>query len=477
MFDPLDSADPLPSDPRDPQDAAFERNLRAIAGHLPLPESTGEADLRHWKGERGSVRLTHDPAPAGAGGFEAQPTRRGAQGDRSMHFRRILKFAGAGSAIAAVLALAFVLLGPTGTRRVDASAIFDSLEQALTHAFRLSFENLGEDGLLARGHIVALHTGPADGEDTAATPALVQLELHFQGAEGAADYAGLNVDLHAALTPDSQWAYLRSAGLPQSVIDGNPALGVIQQASSNGLLVDFTGLAQSMADDGDDDGEDAGGEEAGEEAAGGDGSVSTTLVFSNTPPPEAPDHPGVSFDFHFGAHTASDGDEAAGDEDQDPADPQQVQVQAQTVIDVRTEDGSSVGALIRDVLKRQATPEQLQQLIDLIEASAGEVDVEPQADGSHLLTAADFDFDAADGEEDAWLADMVLKILYVENDGVRWAELEHVGVYGGRVQLDLVAVALDPQMNKEQFIEPGVTTVWDMSSLGSMMQLFSGAGL
>lgn len=427
-------------DPHDQADRMIDLNLRAVGARLPRPADPSAGDVARWKQHPNST-LRSTPAPAGAVPLKRPVFERGA---RFMKQLRPWSFAGLGSAVAAGVGLCAVLMWPTAGTTVQASTIFASLQQAMAHAFKMTFDNVAADGVHLSGHLIAAY--PED--DVAdADVGLMQFNLAVQGEPGSQQYGGLEVTLTGALGPDDPWIYVKTAGLPAAMLEAQPMLALLQFISSNGLVINLTGV-------------DSGSITPQEHPASEGGSI----VIGGSPPEDA--H-GIKVGFSLGMSTAQTPAPSG------PAEPAATLTTASNIEFFGPSSDGDYEGLLASVFRGTATPQQIQQLVQRVEQAAQQVDIQNLGGGRFLLTASDFDF-GPNGPpvSEPWLADVVLEISYHESEGVEWAGLHHVGDLDGTIRLDLADVAIDEAaLDMSHYVEQGATVL----ELGAILSLLQGA--
>ncbi len=419
--------------PGDRADRLTDENLKHMGAHMLPPAEPCAGALERWK------RGTSD-ALASAPGPHAAPT----QGARLMRNPRIMTLFGAGSAVAAAFGICTFFFWQSAGTQVEASTIFTSLGNAMSQAFKMTFANVATEGLVTNGSVTAAFPDDETGGDTP----LVQVDMHIEGANDSAEYAGLDLVLHGELLPDSKWVYLKTVGLPAAMLEEVPFLSGLQQMAQNGLILDLSNLPH-------DDDENTPGDD-GEESADGDNTIGIMLGETETPE----DGNSLSFSFSLGASSDAEETDASGNS---------AVVKSESSIIIQNEStDDEVGELIEDIITRDASPDQIAAFVALLQGAANDTSVEPQGGGRHLLTASDFDFDELADEDPAdieWLDTIVLQVSYHETDGVEWALIDHVGDNDGTVRLDLVNITLDEDdMGMQSYVDDGVQ-VWDVGSL------------
>ena len=163
-----------------------------------------------------------------------------------MRNHRMLTLAGAGSAVAATIAVWALLFVPTPQTTVEAATIFASFRDALANAFDISFENVGAEGIRVSGRLVVVF----DHGDEQAAPLEseaqgVYVEAQVQAGETAdKDVAGLDMQVAVSAVPDNEWAFVQMVSLPHHLLEEQPMAGFFQQMACDGLLLDLDGLLE-----------------------------------------------------------------------------------------------------------------------------------------------------------------------------------------------------------------------------------------
>ncbi|MFQ5492182.1 MAG: hypothetical protein ACE5GE_15810, partial [Phycisphaerae bacterium] len=296
-----------------------------------------------------------------------------------MRQHRIITAAGAGSALAACLALVVTLFVPHSGSTVEAATIFDSFKEAVGNAFDVSFENIGAEGIQVDGRVVIVFD-PADAQGTPfeSSPQGVFVEAKVRAGDDADDdVAGLDVDATVSAVPNNEWAYVKLTGLPRAVAQEEPVAQIISQIARNGLLLDLDGLLQK------------------EGFGMGAWNLSEHLL-------------DVSGDADADRQTGEQGDGSGLDEEQ-------------------------LERMLVRVLTGKATAQEFRGLVALLEEAATNVDVKETEPGLHVLSARGFDFQG-DAEAKELLGDMVLQVAYREGTGLSWVQIDHVGQLDGTIR-------------------------------------------
>jgi len=352
-----------------------------------------------------------------------------------MRNHRFMTLAGAGSAVAATIAIWVVLFVPTPQTTVEAATIFASLRDAVGNAFDVRFENVGAEGIRVDGRAVVVFDR-TEGKVTpfASEPKGVYVEARVRTDETAQEeLLGLDLETAVGLVHGQEWVFVRINGLPQTVLNEQPMAGWLQQMARDGLLLDLDGLME--------------------------GELSDQIIS----------------ELHFG-HEEDDADEHHAEEDAHHT----VIVHAHEGVAVHSHDDATpserdvdterLHASFQNMLTGKATAEDFEQLVSLIEQAATNVTVTETEPGLHVLTASGFTFED-DEEAAALMGNMALQIAYREEYGLAWAMLEHVGLYDGTIRLEMTEVTTDDELfNRERFMEDGKTRRFDVSQLIGMFK-------
>lgn len=163
-----------------------------------------------------------------------------------MQKHRFITAAGAGSALAASLAIVATLFVPHAGSTVEAATIFASFKEAVGNAFEIKFENIGAEGIQVDGRVVVVFD-PADKDlkPFQSHPQGVYIEVKARAGDKAdADLRGLDVDATIVAVPGNEWAYVKLAGLPHAVLEETLVAAIVQGIAQNGVLVDLDGILQ-----------------------------------------------------------------------------------------------------------------------------------------------------------------------------------------------------------------------------------------
>ena len=372
-----------------------------------------------------------------------------------MKTHRVWTLAGAGSAVAATIILATVVIG-LGSHSVQASTIFQSLRRSFDDAFRLTFTDIGAEGVHVSGSLVARYDRTEEDLGAAMSEAeVVFVEAHATGGPEADELAGLDIQVASCLVANQEWVYVRTSGIPAEILQVDPMVGMIHNMTGNGLMMDISGLInKGIAPP------TASGDAEGEP-------ITLALEFGADKAEAKPDPEGASATFTLGlgasATDAADGESVGG-------------VQGKAQMHLTTADGQDgMNEWLTSLMTGRISMDQIDDLVALVESSAHDVSIDEQPDGTFVLTASDFAFEDMPGfsVDDELIEEVSLQIAYREDAGVLWATISNIGDYNGTIRLDLVDVTIDESaLDRERWIEPGVTTVMDANQLTMMAQTF-----
>jgi hypothetical protein len=409
------------------EDRLADQNLRLIGRHLKLPPDPTQRQQSAWKKTTDVAR----PADHTAGPPLSQ------RGASFMKRHRSLTLAT--SAAAATIVIAVLFSTPRGAV-VEASTIFNSLRQTLLDGFQLTLSDIGEDGVRVDGEILVTLKPREDGGVQVSDqfdPALLQAESFYfdvsaRADESSEELAGLDIQMTMALNEQNQWMYFKMLGLPEELLEQEPMAWAVVGMASSGVLIQMDGLVGDWGE----------------------------ILYFESEDDEATDPKGTA--------TASISVKTEPGDDH-----QALTATAGGTFEPKlslTGDGE-IERLLRDFLTGRATGEQIDEFYALIAEAAEDVSVDEDPDGRYVLTARDFKLDEADEEDAAMVGAMILQIVYREGTGIESASLENVGEYGGTLRLAPISGGIDASLfDQERVIEPGVTKVWDLSSLAPLIQ-------
>ena len=215
-----------------PNDELLDRNLRLIGERLSLPAAPTAFQRAGWKSASHSGVFASVPGKA----------RLLQKGVRFMKAHKTLT--AAGSAVAATIAIAAMMLLPALQRNVEAAVIFESFRQTLNNALEITIQDVGAEGIRVNGKVIALRSlteeEQAPAEDVSG---VCYVDVSVKADETADDVANLDMDVVLSITPEDQWVYLKMRHLPQEVVQEEPlAAALLTGLTKNGLLLDLTGI-------------------------------------------------------------------------------------------------------------------------------------------------------------------------------------------------------------------------------------------
>lgn len=401
-------------------DRFIDSNLRRMAARWPLP---AQADLRRrasWK---------QAPRPDDSPSF-TQTRNLTRKGDSFMRRHRKFVF---GSAAAAVVTLAVVLMTPSQRNVVQASTIFREFSRSLTHGISLTFENVGDEGAMVTGRLIATldDSNQAGGDDAGS---YFYIEAHVVGREDAEpDMRGLDVHATLAFAPEKRWAHVRVLGLPEEIVQQAPIVLMFMNTLRGGLLLDLNELGHVFAD--------------GKVNVGIDAEDMSELR-------DLPAEIAKELRLELGNTRRDLREHADGGQ------------------------ANEVERALNDLLDGKATAEQIRLLVERLEQSAGQVSVKEVEPGLHVLTASAFR--PEDGSEHGaidWAKDMKLTIRYREGTGIERALIEDLGPYHGRIELETTSGVPEADLLDDgRFRNDGATTVLDFTAISKMMNLMQSGG-
>ncbi len=338
--------------------------------------------------------------------------------ERGARFVRRHRFlAAATSAVAAAIVLAVLLATPRGAV-VEAHTIFNSLRQTLLDGFQITLEKIGDEGVWVDGKVLVALQAAKGMDATTGVPAdpsrlgieSVYAEVRVRGDGLHPKTAGLDLQAVLALHDGVEWVYVKIGGLPNELLEESPTACMFVSLAGGGLLLDVDGVRDLLDAD------------------------------------------------RLGLQAA-----AARRADRGPARP--------------VNDEDDLSELYTDFLYGRAGGQQIDRVVTLLAESARDVAVAEVEPGLHVLTARDFTLEAgsADAKEVATLARIVLEVAYRKGRGIEWVVVRNVGAYDGTLRLAPIGDRLDPALfDKGRLIEPGVTTVVDLSGLQPMLEQMIG---
>jgi len=404
-------------DPNDMKDRLVDENLRKIGGMLSLPPGATEIQKQRWKNAPLDTRtVRRESAPHRGGGL--------------FHNPRFLTVAG--SALAASIVVgAFVLISSQQTV-VQAATILRSFRQGLVNGFELTIENVGSEGVLVNGVVLALMKPPvADAPEPLSPrdlePQSIYVNVRVTADEANDDVAGLDLQAAAGLSDDQQWLFVKPHALPRKLLSEQPLAAALLHMVRGGVVLELDGVIEQLRHKRD-----------------------------GRPTPK----PRVSI-----SASRSDSDESADHG-----------------IKIELGDGTDLGdaalnSMVRDFLYGRAGGAQLSLLVSLFEKSARVVRIDEVRRGEHVLTAADFTKgeDPQSNDYDT-LAAMELEIRYQEGQGVKSAEVRHIGPSDGTIRIAIPRGGPDRALfDKQRFLDDGAA-LWNLSNLPMIEQLLKIGG-
>jgi len=434
-------------------DRQLHENLHLLAGRLALPAEPTELQEAAWKQASASERT----AP-GAGAQRRN--------------RRVFAFLGAGSLLAASVAIALTISGLGGEKRVEAAAIFDSLRDAVSHAFSLRLTNVVQDGIHVDGRL--LFAVPSEDDDGEAedydAPDAMYIELHATADENAeADIAGLDADISFAAAAGNQWLFLKLTALPEE-FQSNTVATWLAGIAANGVMFDLTGLddLQSFHTASSATGDPADGEDSDE----GEAPTRSISIGIGTGQPDQPSHEQMEH-VHHGLHLAIGFDEESADHDAGGDNGDATDSSAHGEL-LSGEDLNELHELLRDMVTGRMTSEQMSTVVTHLEGAAQDVQVSDLGSGNHSLVARNFNLAplGLSDDEEAEIAEIGLEIRYRQDTGIQWVELQNVGEANGAVRFELLPDGIDPALlDRARLTADGVIPTIPLASLAN---LFSG---
>ena len=451
----------------DNRDQLLDRNLFEIGKKVTLPKEPTVFQQSRWK----------RPPAAGA-------TARIVKGVKRMKRHRLFAFLGAGSVVAASVALSVTFLSPGANNRVEAATIFQSFRDSVKQAFAITFDNVVEDGYRVDGELlVVLHEGdgPTASKQSMITGDIEEegayLEMHIRSAgdDAAAKAPGLDLELALAATEGNEWIFIQPHEIPKQLQRDEPFLAMLASLAEDGLLLELDGLLRQ-------------------------GSLFTKMEVRETgkATEEQATQPRNSFMFHVGVEMddrpppgkvpedgpmikldLSAGNGGGGADSESRITRRQAQQQlalesAAASLGMEYDEMVQVTEAISNMFTGRMTREQLESVISWIESSASDVSIEEQGDGLFVLTAKGFDLSEwpLDSEVTEELAKNSIEIGYRKETGVEWAAVLNIGEEQGRMTFEFVDRDTgDAVFNRKNRMDQGVR-VLDLSSLSKM---FSGS--
>lgn len=404
-------------------DRLLDENMKRIGAALDPPPSPTAAQLARWK------RVEEAPLPI-------------AKGNLLMRNRRLLAIAG--PALAAAVALSVLLITPKHST-VNAAVIFQELRARIVEGFRLELNNIVEDGTRVDGYVSVRFAN--DNPDAGHSLEWAVADLRVNLGDDADELAGATLRVAGEFNDEAPWMYLRPENLPDDLVDREPMVFAAMNFLSGGVILDLTGLdtdhgfsAFNFGGDSDesDEFDDASADRALRIGIG---------IGAGADPDVDASRPGLSVDVRM--------EGLAENEDV----PDGAAMSATGGYEM-----GEIGPILADVFAGNATAEQIQQLVALIEADA-EVTLENIGSERVRLTATprdDADWDVG-----------VLMVDYGVGVGIERVTLIDVGSDAGSITMEFVDSAdLDrtPRPSRQGFLDEGATTF----RIGDLMNMLGG---
>jgi hypothetical protein len=355
-------------------------------------------------------------------------------------------FLPAGSAVAAAVVLLVLFATPSQKSVVNAKMIMTSLSETTHYGLRCTIEDIKAEEVMIDGQIAVVFNEPFSlaeliGQHHVQDPQPHGVYFDFAVTFGpdADELAGLDLNVAGGLADqDDQWVYLRFNNIEPLLEKVGPPALIFAPMLRAGLLLELEG----MFDEGN----------------------------------------------PFGiAHTAAVHDAAADAHDEAHA---HLEIGARSVgtdessidVNLRLDDDptgllgdAELEALLMRFLTGEAAPEELQTLIASHEELEGHATVEEVEPGLHVLTIRDFD-ELVGEEDEEMLANAIVQIAYREGVGIEWVRVENVGNLQGSVHVEFID-ELDGAdlLNKQDYIEEGVTTVINAADLLKNIESMTGS--
>lgn len=392
----------------DHNDQMLDQNLRVAIAALHLPPAPTAEQLASWR----AAPAREEPAVAGRIG----PIHRFASAVRH-------RWLAIGSAAAALIGVAAIVITAGATSTVKASTIVQSLRQAAVSGLNIHMDGVSAEGVSTSGAIRIRFDAPlnleqlaADGGDEPQLPhvSAVQIALDLM-TDQSVGVGGLGGHLEGAATADSAWVFLRTndAAIPSGAAGGIP-IAAIAMIARNGIMLDLGADGIRMLEGLDVD--------AGDEPA-------------IEPPADLVDDLGEPISIHIGVGDEADDAQAAAD-------------------DARAE------RLFRALASGRAGQAELNEIAGLLRDAEAQAEVQSLGGGRYMLVAT------CPAGPDTGVGS--LKVLYTQDAGVQWAEVTGAagGPWTGTVRIELVNDPIDPNLlNKDRLIELGRTAVFSLDQL------------
>jgi len=440
-------------DRHDADDQQMDRNLRAAARHLALPENPSPLQRARWK--------------QGAMASGSTVPKKGILGMKRENFWRVL---GAGGALAACITAA-VVFGVGSARTVEAAAIFDSLREAIRKSLWIEIDDVSSEGMTANGRVLLVFNEQDGDASEASDNADVNLdddvaasfvELRVTAAADHAEYPGLDLEAAIGMRPGDEWGFMQMHHIPDTLFTETPMLRLFAPMLNNGVVVDFDklGLGERMKHG---------------VAPGPGGGPSANFTFSSSSAgakgaDKEEDEKGTVLSLSFG--TVPEGDESGEAEGDATVDHLNEHLHGLMFGADYHDDANSPEAqaaldehmqMVKAFLTGRFTPELMETFIDHVESSAANTDVTAMADGSFLLRASGFDFGGHAGADD----DLVLEIVYRKSTGIERVDLLNLGDGAGRLGFECSdADATAPEFDRTRYVtREGVRVIDGLNDL------------
>lgn len=311
-------------------------------------------------------------------------------------------FAMFGSAAAAAAVVLVFMLAPGSVHRVEAATIWRSLREAMHRGFRVEMQDVEAQKFTVSGHVDVLFPQPMkliDLLDDASNqePSELYAEVSVNAADDAEEVPGLRLRAAGAYAEGSKWLFARVEQFPDKLIEEQPFLNLVVPALRRGVLLDLEGL-------------DLGDDNARTQSAPG---------LAVAAPASLDDDAGANDGFNLSIDGNVD---------------------------------HTVRQLLAGNLKREDFPE----IVSKIESLAHDTHVEQAADGAWVLTAARFMMPDDDPEAAELMKNATLRVEYVEGEGIRLAELTHVGPADGLLRFSFIDTIDNSLLNRQRYVNDGV---------------------
>ncbi|MGE3180674.1 MAG: hypothetical protein AB7N71_03525 [Phycisphaerae bacterium] len=459
----------------DEHDAMMDRNLRALASRISLPETPSDAQRAAWMRSVGAdadalssnepsaapvLRATSEPISHSHGRVESllhsNQQAENLPKPRKGHFMKQVRFLTIGG-IAAALAVAAFFMGPGQPKRVEAATILKSLRTNTWNGLQITIDHLEVEGILVDGECTLRFSQPqsmaqflAEDDNDLDASDLASIFFDFSVVAGEAaeeDVVGLNIETRGGYWgADTAWVYFRPISLPTALIKEQPMVQMVVNMFQHGMLIDLDQFGNELFSDMHDD-------DAQDESR--DGIRVGVNVNAGTEVSDELDADALEARIERNVAVQIE----AGTEDV-PAKP------GTRIVIHGDEADAELERALKDVLTGDAGQEQIDKLIAELESHVDSVQVQRRADGLHVLIAQGI------AQDEELLKDAILELGYREGSGVEWVEIQNMGPRHGNVR---VAFTNDSGPNqamvvREQMIADGVQAV----NLQQLMKSFGG---